>query len=90
VSLPAPLQAETDVALKVDLHARPAGTLVKTALGFRAHVVVAFKGREANARSLVGILGLGATSGSTIRLRAEGDDASDALRAITSSLAAFQ
>jgi phosphocarrier protein HPr len=83
-------QAETDIDLKVDLHARPAGALVKTALGFQSRIRVAFQGREADARSLISILGLGATSGSTIRLSAEGDDASDALQALASSLAAFQ
>lgn len=82
--------AETDIDLKVDLHARPAGALVKVALGFQSKIRVAFQGREADARSLISILGLGATSGTTIRLRAEGEDASDALQALTASLATFQ
>lgn len=83
-------EAETDVELKVDLHARPAGALVKAAFGFHSKIRVVFQGREADARSLISILGLGATSGKTIRLRAEGDDASDALEALATSLAAFQ
>lgn len=83
-------EAQADIDLKVDLHARPAGALVKAALGFHSRILVAFQGREADARSLISVLGLGATSGSTIRLRAEGEDASDALQALASSLAAFQ
>ena len=83
-------QAETDIELKVDLHARPAGALVKAAFGFHSRIRVVFEGREADARSLISILGLGATSGKTIRLRAEGDDASGAVEALATSLAAFQ
>jgi len=83
-------EAETDVELKVDLHARPAGALVKTAFGFHSRIRVVFQDREADARSLISILGLGATSGNTIHLRAEGDDASAALEALASSLATFQ
>ena len=83
-------EAETDIDLQVDLHARPAGALVKAAFGFHSKIRVVFQGREADARSLISILGLGATSGNTIHLRAEGDDASAALEALASSLAAFQ
>ena len=83
-------ELEQDFALEVDLHARPAGALVKAALGFNSQVRVAFSGRSANARSLISVLGLGATRGNTIQLYAEGDDASDALKALVSCLAAFQ
>ena len=83
-------ELERNVALQVDLHARPAGALVKAALGFKSQVRVAFGGRSANARSLISILGLGATSGNTIQLIAEGDDASDALQALATCLATFQ
>lgn len=83
-------EAETDIELKVDLHARPAGAMVKTALGFHSRITIGFQGREADARSLISVMGLGATSGKTIHLRAEGDDASHALEALATSLAAFQ
>ena len=83
-------ELEQDIALEVDLHARPAGALVKAALGFRSQVRVAFQGRSANARSMISVLGLGATSGNTIQLYAEGDDASDALQALVSCLATFE
>jgi phosphotransferase system HPr (HPr) family protein len=87
-----PTSSEAVVALPdgVDLHARPAADFVRTAMGFRARVVVAANGKEANAKSLLSVLGLGARRGTTLRLRADGDDAGLAVDALTGCVAAFQ
>ena len=58
----------------VDLHARPAAQFVRTALGFRSKIAVAVGDREADAKSLLSVLALGAKAGTTLRLRADGDD----------------
>ena len=70
----------------VALHARPAGLFVRAAMRFQSRIVVAANGREADAKSILSVLGLGATAGTTLRLRAEGEDARDALAALTASL----
>jgi phosphocarrier protein HPr len=77
--------SETLVALpaEVDLHARPAAEFVKTALGFSSQLTVASGDREADAKSLLAILALGAKRGSTLRLTADGDDAEAALDALS-------
>jgi phosphotransferase system HPr (HPr) family protein len=69
--------SETDVVLPpgVDLHARPAAEFVRTAMGFEANIVIALGEREANAKSLLSVLGLGAKAGSALSLRADGGDA---------------
>jgi phosphotransferase system HPr (HPr) family protein len=80
------------VALPLDvaLHARPAADFVRTAMRFSADIVVAVDGREANAKSLLDVLRLGAKGGSTLRLRAHGDDADGAVDALAGCVAAFE
>jgi phosphocarrier protein HPr len=73
----------------VALHARPAGLFVRTAAGFRSEITVAAGGRSANAKSILAVLALGATGGTTLSLRADGDDAGAALAALTSCVNAL-
>ena len=76
-----PRNSEQTVALPpdVDLHARPAAQFVRTALGFSARIFVAAGEREADAKSLLSVLALGAKGGTALRLRADGDDAPTAV-----------
>jgi phosphotransferase system HPr (HPr) family protein len=84
-----PPSSETTATLPpgVDLHARPAAQFVRTALGFRSKVVVAAGEREADAKSLLSVLALGAKAGTTLRLRADGDDGPVAVEALGRCLA---
>jgi len=66
----------------VDLHARPAADFVRTAMGFSAAIQVAANGREADAKSLLTVLALGAKGGTELQLTATGDDAGAALEAL--------
>jgi phosphocarrier protein HPr len=83
--------SETTVTLpaEVALHARPAAQFVRIAVGFSADITVALDGREANAKSLLDILALGAEGGTELRLTASGDDAPFALDALRDCVAAF-
>jgi phosphotransferase system HPr (HPr) family protein len=73
----------------VDLHARPAAQLVRKAAGFAAAITVAADGREANAKSLLDVLALGATAGTPLRLAASGEDAAVAIDALGKCVAGF-
>ncbi len=73
----------------VDLHARPAAHLVRTAATFSADIAVAANGREANAKSLLAVLALGATAGTPLQLTASGEDAATAIAALGACVAAF-
>jgi len=64
---------------KVGLHARPAALFVQTAKQFNCDVKVTHGEREANAKSILGVLALGAEQGAVITIRAEGEDADQAL-----------
>jgi phosphotransferase system HPr (HPr) family protein len=57
---------------------------VKTALKFRSRVTVGTDGKVADAKSILAVLALGATGGTILRLSAEGEDAPDALEALSS------
>jgi phosphotransferase system HPr (HPr) family protein len=67
----------------VDLHARPAADFVRAAMGFGASLRVAAGEREADAKSLLSVLALGAKGGTELRLTAAGDDAAAALDALS-------
>ena len=67
---------------KVGLHARPAGALVRVAKQFQSDVKVICRGKEANAKSILSILSLGAEGGAEIAIDATGDDAERALEVL--------
>ncbi len=64
------------------LHARAAAKFVALAERFGASVDVVKDGQDVSARSIMGLMMLGAGQGSTIELRAEGWDAKEALEAL--------
>ena len=65
------------------LHARAAAKFVTVAERFGASVDVVKDGQSVPARSIMGLMMLGAGQGSTVELRAEGWDAKEALDALT-------
>ncbi len=69
------------------IHARPAAEIVKTAGRFKADITIARDDLEVNAKSIMGVMMLAAECGSTVRLRAEGDDADGALEALATLIA---
>jgi phosphotransferase system HPr (HPr) family protein len=77
--------AETSVVIlnKVGLHARPATRLVQTAARFQASIQLKFGDKVANAKSIVGVLKLGAEMGDTLVLRTEGEDAEEAVKTLS-------
>jgi phosphocarrier protein HPr len=76
-------ERETTVGPEAGLHARPAAQFVKTAKQFSSEIVVSKGDKEANAKSSLKIMTLGARKGDTIVIRAEGDDAQDAVDVLT-------
>ena len=74
----------------VDLHARPAADVVRAATGFDATVRLGSGEREADAKSLLAILALGARRGTALRLRASGSDAESALDALSSLIVSLE
>lgn len=68
------LTKEIVVNNQVGLHARPATFFIQKANEYRCGIWVERDDRRVNAKSLLGVLSLGITKGSTIRLIADGND----------------
>ncbi len=85
---------ETDFLKRVDLvltagaglHARPATAFVDIAKQFQAEIRVRHGTRVANGKSLVSLLKLGADSGATIRIMAQGADEDAALETLRAAV----
>ncbi len=70
------------------LHARPAAQIVKGVRDFDAEVTIEARGKRTTAASITGLLGLGVSTGDTIRLAAQGDDARAAIDVVAGILTA--
>ncbi|MEO6577374.1 MAG: HPr family phosphocarrier protein [Candidatus Limnocylindria bacterium] len=79
-------EREVDVRNPSGLHARPAATFVRAAAGYDADVSVTNLARNpdktASAKSVLGVMGLGVSSGHRIRIAADGADADVAVTAL--------
>jgi len=80
---PPVLTRTVTITNKRGLHARAAAKMATLAEQFNAPVDVLRDGQTVSARSIMGLMMLGAGMGATIELRAEGWDAREALDALT-------
>ena len=76
------MRAVRAVTLTGDLHARPAGALAVAAARFASVVSVSVGARTVDAKSVLSVMGLGATSGQQVTVAAEGPDAREAVAAL--------
>ncbi|KQP13233.1 phosphoenolpyruvate--protein phosphotransferase [Pseudorhodoferax sp. Leaf267] len=68
------------------LHARPSATVAKALKPFAARVAILSRGRQCNARSATGLMGLSIGEGEEVLIHAQGADAGDALEAVIAAL----
>ncbi len=73
---------EITVQNQVGLHARPATFFIQKANEFSSSIWVEKDDRKVNAKSLLGVLSLGITKGTTITVYADGPDQEEALTAL--------
>lgn len=76
------LQKEFAIVNKLGLHARASALFVKTASRYDSEVKLAKEGVEVNGKSIMGIMMLAASKGSTVRLTVSGSDEEEAMQAI--------
>jgi phosphocarrier protein HPr len=76
------LQKEFLIINKLGLHARASALLVKTSSRFSSDVKLARDGVEVNGKSIMGIMMLAASKGSSVRLTVDGADETDAFQTI--------
>lgn len=77
-------EAQVLVTHEVGLHARPSVKFTKLAKAFGARIALALAedGPWVDAKSIVKVMATKAPKGSTLYLRAEGEDAEDAIEAL--------
>ena len=75
-------QATLDICNARGLHARASAKFVKTASAFDADIRVTREGTTVDARSIMGLLMLGAGIGSTVDVSADGSPAARTTRAM--------
>ena len=80
-------RGEVVVVNRLGLHARAASKLVTLASRFTADVLVAKDGHSVDAKSIMGVLLLCGTPGSTLVFTTTGPDAQDALDALVALVA---
>ena len=64
---------------QLGLHARPASMFVKTATKFASEIMVEIEGESVNGKSIMGLMMLAASHGTTLTVTANGSDATDAV-----------
>lgn len=81
-------EAKVIINNKVGLHARPASLFVQAAAKFASEIQVSCQdaetgeNREANAKSILGILTLGVYQGMELTIQADGEDEETALQSL--------
>jgi phosphocarrier protein HPr len=76
------IERELLVANRLGLHARASARLVQVLSGFRCNATLIAKGREVNAKSIMGVMLLAAGPGTDVVLRVDGEDEAAAADAV--------
>ena len=80
-------QRETTVGPEAGIHGRPAARILKAAKSFSSQIVLVKGDREVNAKSIIKITGF-ARKGEKVTVRAEGEDAEQAVDTLAEVIAA--
>jgi phosphocarrier protein HPr len=76
------IERELTVSNRLGLHARASARLVQVLSGYRANAALTAKGREVNAKSIMGVMLLAAGPGTSVLLRVDGPDEALAAAAV--------
>ncbi|WP_367342453.1 phosphocarrier protein HPr [Limosilactobacillus sp.] len=77
---------EYTIVAETGVHARPATILVQTASKFNSDVNLSYNGKSVNLKSIMGVMSLGVGKNADVTITAEGDDESDAIKAIDETM----
>ena len=80
---PRPVTRQVTIVNERGLHARAAAKFVMCAAQFKAEIVVAKDGTAVSGRSIMGLMMLAAAPGCTLRISAEGPEATPAVDALS-------
>ena len=77
------LQRDVEIVNKLGLHARASAKLTQLAGQYQSEVWLTREGRRVNAKSIMGVMMLAASKGSTVNVETSGADEAAAMEAIT-------
>ncbi len=78
-----PIETTVTVTNPMGLHLRPADAIARAAAQFQSRIEIEKDGYAIDCRSIMSILTLGASQGTQLRLRATGNDARQAIEALS-------
>jgi phosphocarrier protein HPr len=81
------IEREAKIVNPLGMHARPAAEFVKVANRFRAVVEVRKDELAVNGKSIMGVMMLAAERGSSLTIKADGEDAEQAMEALLALVA---
>jgi phosphocarrier protein HPr len=73
------IEQEIEISNKLGLHARASTKLTQTASQFNCEIWIERNSRRVNAKSIMGVMMLAASKGSTIKLETSGPDEQQAM-----------
>lgn len=76
------IEREVTVTNRAGIHARPAAMIVQTASRYEAKILLGKDNEEINAKSIMGIITLGAGYDTVLSLKVEGPDEQEAADAL--------
>lgn len=82
------VSAPISIVNATGLHARPAANLVNVAKQYKSDIKLVYQGIEANAKSVVSVMGLDVSKGDQIQIKADGLDANEAIKAVSAVIVA--
>lgn len=76
------VQAKMTINNPAGLHARPAAQFVKTSSGFKSKVKIEANSKTADGKSILSVMAMGVTKGTTINVSVDGPDEKECLAAL--------
>lgn len=76
------IRRELVISNRLGLHARATAKLVQLLSTFRSQATLEARGREVNAKSIMGVMLLAAGQGTPVTVRVQGEDEADAMAAV--------
>lgn len=77
------VEKEVEIVNRAGIHTRPASLIVKTAAKFKSEIYLIKDGFGINAKSIIGIMTMGASKGTKLIISADGEDEQAAVKELS-------
>jgi phosphocarrier protein len=75
-------EQKVTVSNRAGIHARPAALIVQTVKNFKCSIYIGRENEAINAKSIMGVITLGASYGTELTISAEGEDEAQAVQVL--------